>query len=740
LVCCRAACVRTYVVDSVQAEGDCDSLSDIYADGASSTMETKQVIVPLNDHNYATWKVQVKMALMREELFCIVSGNEDIPADPNSTEYKRFVKRRDKALSIIVLAIEPKLLYLIGDPVDPTEVWNKLRSTFQRKTWANKLRLRRRLYSLKLKTGDNLQHHLKTLIELFEELSVVGDAVEEEDRVIILLASLPDSFSTMVTALEALDSVPTWEIVTERLRHEDAKQLGQSKTDNSAALTVKTSKKTVKCYECGKLGHIRRNCRVWLAKSSKANCAAVPAEENVILCASAMPALNHGVRNPWILDSGASQHMCRENSYFSSLTNFDVPKHVVIGDGRTLEAVAYGKVDLKLRLPNKQSKLCTLDNVLLVPNLSANLISISKVAENGNKVEFAASNCKVFNVKNSLIAAGIRIGKLYYLCHDNDYQSDSAMFASDDKAMMWHKRFGHIGFDNLKKLIDNKLVRGITDNVEFKSNFFCENCVAGKITRQPFPKHNHRRSKPLELIHSDICGPITPSSLGGGKYILTFIDDCTRFLWTYILAAKNETFGKFKEFKLSVENQLGCKIKILRTDNGGEYVSNMFESFLRNEGIKHEKTVPKTPQQNGVSERMNRTLIEVVRCMLSDAKLDKSFWAEAVTTATYVRNRCPAVALGNTTPYEALFNRKPNVNYFRTFGCICYPHIPKDERSKLDDKAKCCVFLGYSDQSKAYRVYDVKTKKIIISRDVVFHESQRFGFHKENSTINSENT
>ena len=171
-------------------------------------MESKHVIVPLNESNYATWKVQLKMALMREDLYSIVTGNEEAPSDDQSAAYRSYVKRRDKALATIVLAVEPKLLYLLGDPDNPADVWKKLQGTFQRKTWANKLRLRRQLYSMKLNPGDSMQLHLKKFTELFDELAVVGDAVEEEDRVINVLASLPDSFSTLVTALEAMDNVP----------------------------------------------------------------------------------------------------------------------------------------------------------------------------------------------------------------------------------------------------------------------------------------------------------------------------------------------------------------------------------------------------------------------------------------------------------------------------------------------------------------------------------------------------
>ena len=171
-----------------------------------------------------------------------------------------------------------------------------------------------------------------------------------------------------------------------------------------------------------------------------------------------------------------------------------------------------------------------------------------------------------------------------------------------------------------------------------------------------------------------------------------------------------------------VENLYESKIKIIRTDNGGEYTSNNFENYLKNEGIVHQTTVVKTPEQNGIAERKNRSLVEKVRCLIFDSKLPKTFWAEAISTVNYVLNRSPSAVVPKSTPYEKLNNIKPNVAHFRVFGCDCYAHIPKDKRSKLDFKSNKCIFLRYSNVKKGYRLYDVANKKVIFSRDVIFDE------------------
>ena len=197
--------------------------------------ESKTVtVVPLNRSNYATWKVQYRMALMKDGLWSIVDGSEACPNQTTEADkYKKFIERRDRALAIIVLSMDPALLYLIGDPKDPTEVWKKLSDQFQKKTWANKLALRRKLYSLRLREGDAVQEPIKEMTELFDELSVVGDPVSEEDCVVYLLASLPESYSMLVTAFEANADVPKIEIITDRLLHEERKQKGRAESGSA---------------------------------------------------------------------------------------------------------------------------------------------------------------------------------------------------------------------------------------------------------------------------------------------------------------------------------------------------------------------------------------------------------------------------------------------------------------------------------------------------------------------------
>ena len=201
---------------------------------------------------------------------------------------------------------------------------------------------------------------------------------------------------------------------------------------------------------------------------------------------------------------------------------------------------------------------------------------------------------------------------------------------------------------------------------------FCEGCLAGKMCRKAFPTVGEIRSThKLQLVHSDVCGPMQTQSIGGAKYFVTVIDDYTRCCAVYFMKHKSEVLDKLKEFEVTTSNNAGRAIRTLRTDNGDDYLSSAFQNYLKENGIRHELTVPRSPQQNTVSERMNRTLVESARSMIAHAALSNIFWAEAISAAAYVRNRLPTASLKEReTPYERWYGRKPDVSYFRVFGCM----------------------------------------------------------------------
>ena len=573
--------------------------------------------------------------------------------------------RRDCALATIVLSIDPSLLYIIGDPKDPVTVWELLAGQFQKATWANKLALRRRLHSLRLKEGDSVQDHVKAITEIFNELSIIGDNVKDEDRVVYLLASLPESYDMLVTALEANAEVPDMKTVTERLLHEERKikDRNGASVAKEEALVMHQNKRGPRCHFCKKFGHIQRNCpkrerkpeglyqrdknskhRVYSTKA-KTRDAEGPDSSSEEIGLVVQHALSTGTesspRTTWIVDSGATCHVCNERSSFVDLYDLEKPLDVTLGDGHTLKATARGTVVLTMKI-GQLTRRCKLHDVLFVPNLSYNLISVSKAVEKGISVSFNERGCILKDNKQRLITVAEKVGSLYHVKYAEQKNHICSITKSiprdghSSKEELWHRRYGHLGFKSLQKLAKDNLVTGF-DYCATTDLPFCEPCLEGKLHRSPYsPSTDKTTLEPLELIHSDVCGKMSSKSLGGAQYFVTFTDDKTRYVWVYVIKKKSDVFKCFCEWKKEVEKLLGRSVKILRTDNGGEFTSCEFEEFLRKEGIKHELTIPKCPEQNGVAERLNRTLVEMVRSMLADSKLPKSFWAEALATATYV--------------------------------------------------------------------------------------------------------
>jgi len=391
--------------------------------------------------------------------------------------------------------------------------------------------------------------------------------------------------------------------------------------------------------------------------------------------------------------------MSGDESLCQNFVKLDEPISVQVGNGSVLNVTSVGDIVVNLLLPKNKVKECTLKNVLFVPNLAFNVLSVSKMTNDKKTIIFENNQCKILDKFDKLIAVSHRVEKLYYLSTVKHIAGVSVNASNSN--MLWHRRFGHLGKDNFNKMIRNESVKGLNHKIKAIEDV-CSHCCNGKIHKCPFPISESVDHKPLDLIHSDVCGKIEPISRGNNSYFLTFIDHATRYTWVYVIANKSEVFETFVKWKVMVEKQYERKVKIIRTDNGGEYTSNEFESFLSNEGIVHQKTIPKTPEQNGVAERFNRTIMETVRCLLSDSELEEEFWAEALMTATYIRNRCINSFLGNITPFEALNNKKPSVKHFRVFGCTAYAHIPRDERSKLNKKARLCKLVGYGNVVKGY--------------------------------------
>ncbi|GJZ55257.1 putative ribonuclease H-like domain-containing protein [Tanacetum coccineum] len=425
------------------------------------------------------------------------------------------------------------------------------------------------------------------------------------------------------------------------------------------------------------------------------------------------------------VDNGCSRHITGNIAYLSDFKEFD-GGYVAFGGG------AYGG-----RITGKGTlKTDNLDfeDVYFINELKFNLFSVSQMCDKKNYVLFTDTECLVLSPnfklldENQILLKIPRKDNMYSFDMKNIVPKESLTClvakATLDESMLWHRRLGHINFKNINKLVKDNLVRGLPTK-RFENDQTCVACLKGKQHRASCKsKVLNPITKPLFMLHMDLFGPTFVSSLMHKKYCLVVTDDYSRFTWVFFLTTKDETSEILKNFIKEIENLVDKKVKIIRSDNGTEFKNKVMDDFCREKGIKREYSVARTPQQNGVAERRNRTLIEAARTMLADSKLPTTFWAEAVSTACYVQNRVLVVKPHNKTPYELFRGFKPALSFMRPFGCHVTILNTLDSLGKFDGKSDEGFFVGYSLSSKAFRVYNTRTRRVEENLHIGFLENK----------------
>jgi hypothetical protein len=396
--------------------------------------------------------------------------------------------------------------------------------------------------------------------------------------------------------------------------------------------------------------------------------------------------------------------MSNDESFFKTLEKRKM-RDVTVANGESAKVLGIGRGELHcLNGKDEAVKVC-LENVLYVPDLTENLLSVKRLAKTGHSVEFTGEQCEI-SKNNIVIAKGKLSPDMYELRVPHRSLAVKQNQHTPNCQHSWHRRFGHRHPEDVQKLEIKKIATGLKIQ-DCGIREVCECCIKGKMSRCPIPKKAATRATSvLELVHTDLCGPMQNAT-----------DDYSRFTQVYFLKFKSEVSKFINEYIKYAENKFEKKVKVIRSDNGREYITKELQRSLTEMGIKVQYTAPYSAFRNGVAERKNRTLMEAARCMLIDAEMKKKYWAEAVNTACYLQNILPSKAVYKT-PFELWNRRKPDVKHLHIFGCKGYAHLPKEKRRKLDEKAISLTFVGYSAESKAYRMLDTATDKITISRDV----------------------
>ena len=431
------------------------------------------------------------------------------------------------------------------------------------------------------------------------------------------------------------------------------------------------------------------------------------------------------VNDDWILDTGATRHITPHKQLLTDLRPAPHTVIVTFGNGSIGEATLIGDAYLQ---PNPGS-LIKLTDVLYIPGAADNLLSVSQATKRGFSFSFNDTDCQI-SKDNQMIATGHAdtTSSIYHLASrclepgSAAHAMTTAYAARVDTPQLWHRRLGHLGYDNLAKLTNMSTGINLTSaDIKTTSADSCDACILGKQHRLPFNASTTITSKPLELLHTDLCGPMPVPSHGGNLYFITLLDDHTGYSLISPLRRKSDAAAFLKTAITMLERQTGYTVKRIRSDNGGEFINTELDTFYQSKGIKSETSVPYTPQQNGKAERLNRTLLDKARPMLADANLPKFLWAEAIVTANYLRNRSP-ISSQDTTSYELFHGTKPDLSHLRTFGARAYAHVPTVLRTKLDAVSEPGRFIGYPANTKGYKIL-LDNGTTVISRDVTFDET-----------------
>lgn len=506
----------------------------------------------------------------------------------------------------------------------------------------------------------------------------------------------------------------------------------------------------IKCYECEGLGHIKRNCptlkrhkykKNFNDRSKNMNKKSQNEKINVLMNISSgimqeetMLKIDSG--NLWIYDSGATSHFCKDRELFQSFNEVNIPIRLADANCKTF-AIRVGNVKIKLTDVNGKVENCILEGVYFIPSLHGNILSGLKLADRGFKTSITKDKLTI--QKNGKTFAAYRRGQYFGFeaIHDIEKENVNNTETVMCTAELWHRRMGHVNYNAIKNMFKNKNV----NNLEIKgkiNDVVCKDCVEAKATRASCKSISRTTNKILERVHMDVWGPSKVASAGGKRYFLSIIDDFSRKVWVYALARKDEVFEKFRDFQASIERMTEEKIKAIRTDQGLEFCNNKFEKYLQEQGIKIERTSTYTPQQNGLAERFNRTILEKVRAMLFDSGLSLTHWVEALLAATHIHNRITHSNNAENTPNEKFSGNRPSIRHLRIYGSRAYLILPKQKRSsKLSPVAKLGYLVGYAIKTKGYRIWIPSENRVEESIHVRFDESINYKVDKQEKQSNN---
>lgn len=707
--------------------------------------------------DWAKWKWHMNMVFRAYNLESIVSGESKCPVLPatgetaeQKKELQKWLQNDAKAASIIATALNKTTAELVLTCIHSADIWDKLCARFERSSTQRLNMLIESFFQARRDDKEDITVHVAKLQKLFVDLNtelenhnenklserilngrILSTLGREYNNFKDLWDTIPTDQQKLNLLIEKLCSIEARELLNKTEVNEVAFMAKDTKVKNKSGVKknvnsekLARAKQKFPCNKCGKIGHWAAECSsknfkmstngnerpkteskgkttAFIAYSLKANC------ENSIAA------------DYWCCDSGASKHISPNKHHFVSFTNFCAPEKICLGKkDAVMLAYGHGTINVEVYINNEWEN-ARLEDVWYVPDASINLFSVKAAASKGFKIILDEETVEIVRKENQkLVATGYLSKELYVLnMHSVNLTSAAQVNLSkeNDTLQLYHERLAHQNKRYVKQIL-----RRMNIDIADEKEDLCDGCALGKMHRLPFKKRPCQSEDTAELIHADVNGPMKTTSLGGSRYYVCFKDDFSKYRRIFFLKKKNEVCKALEQF-LNEAATNGHTVKKIRCDGGGEFINKEVVDLLSRRGIEHVISPPYTPQQNGTAERENRTTVEAARSMLSASKLPQYLWAEACNTAIYILNRTGKTKVENKFPHELWYKRKvENLNHLRVFGTGCYVHIPKQFRSKFDNKSVFGHMVGYVNDKDGYRVWIPSRGKIICSHDVLF--------------------
>lgn len=639
----------------------------------------------LSGSNWSLWKTRMEAAL---ELAGLLDALTNGAHDDASRSRSRAAR------GAIFQKLGSDDLSLVKHLQDGKSVWDRLLRAYADKTEANAIAVHSRYRALRMATGESVKAYISRAVSLSSELRELNREVTEEDLAITILNGLTSEYRQVLLALQTSNLPLTVDRVRSTLlcfvqhREQEPKALKVNSTgEKKKSSKKKFDKSKARCWVCNEVGHVKANC----PKRGRGNSheRAESGHQNAPTAFMASKGKVQSACGDWIVDSGATDHLTGDLSWFDDELEWQETGRVHTASG-SLPIKGRGHVYVL-----KGGLRMVLMDVLYVPGLEYNLFSVPRAMTAGARVTFEDNYCLIEKGNVKMRATPQDDGTL-------------ALLTSAEK---WHARLGHTSVYVLKEM-----------GLPWKMTKECEVCPKAKLNRASH-KPDLRQWQPLDRLSMDLIGPIQPETLGGQRYALSVIDACTKACKVYLLPSKDATSGYAKEAISWFEQRAGGKVKAIRTDNGSEFVEREFCTWLRERGVVHELSAPYEPQQNGMVERLNKTLMEGTRALLIGSELPNTLWGEAMRTVAFVRNLRPAKGTNGKSPAELLTGKVFDLNFLKMWGCKALVHVPEDKRTgKLAPRAIEGIFIGY-ENSATYRF--LVNGKLVLSSTAQFFEEEK---------------